>query len=144
MPAEKHLQLDEVLDFLKEKQDCAIVDVEGEHEVAINFDREASWHVGATLKESPDSVIKKKLKAAGLKVKSRELTPHFGPQRGKTIQFFRVAGDFKSAEAAARSALSILNILWQVPADQWLWVTAMQYDDRDDPKRPDVWPPARG
>jgi hypothetical protein len=143
VPADNHLQLNEVLDYLKAKQDCAIIHPESKHEVAIEFDRKSNWFVQAgPLKDAPDSAVQNKLKQAKLKTKSREMSMHFGPNRGKTIQFFTVSGDFKSADAAARAALSMFDILWQVPATEWLWVTAMQYDDRDEPKRPEVWPPA--
>jgi hypothetical protein len=136
------LQLNEVLDYLQAKQDCAIVHHEGNHEVAIEFDRESNWLVRATLKDAPGLAVQTTLKAAKLKTRSREVQLQFGRNRGKTIQVFTVAGDFKSADAAARAALAIFEILWHVSATEWLWVTAMQYDDRDEPKRPTVWPPA--
>jgi len=139
--ADKHLQFREAIDYLKAKQDCAIIHPDSEHEVRIEFDGKSNWYVRATLKDSPDSAVKKQLKAAKLKVGSREMQMHFGPLQGKTLQLFTVAGDFDSAEDAAQAALSIFGILWRVPANEWLWVTAMEYDDRDEPKRPNVWPP---
>lgn len=132
----------EVLDYLDAKQDCAIIHPESEHEVAIEFDRKSKWFVQAKLKDAPDAAVQKKLKAAKLRAKSRKMQMRFGPNRGKTSQFFNASGDFRSADAAARAALSMFDILWPVPATQWLWVTAMQYDDRDEPKRPEIWPPA--
>jgi hypothetical protein len=58
------------------------------------------------------------------------------------IQFFTISGNFKDAESAVRAALAIFEIVWKVPATEWLWVTEMQYDSRDEPVRPTVWPPS--
>lgn len=142
MPAEDHLQLSEVLDYLKANQDCAIVDPDTGWDVVIEFDRAANWRVNTMLKVAPESTAKRKLKAAGLKTNIRKMLMHFGPHRGETIGFFTVDGEFDSADAAARAALSVFATVWQVPTTRWLWVTAIQHDDREEPKRPSVWPPA--
>jgi hypothetical protein len=104
--------------------------------------RGAGQYVQATLQESPAAMVRKKLKAGGLTTRSREMQTRFGRDRAKTIQLFTAAGDFKSPESAARAALSVFVVLWQLPVTEWLWVTARNYDDRDEPKRPSVWPPA--
>lgn len=142
MPDNDHLQLTEVLDYLKANQDCAIVHPDSTHEVAIEFDRDAKWFVQAMVKDAPDAGMQKWLKAAELETNSREFTPRFGSQAGKTFKFYTVSGYLKSAEAAARAALSMFDILWQVPTNEWLWITALQFDDREELKRPSAWPPA--
>jgi hypothetical protein len=142
VPNQDHPQLAEVLAYLNAKQECAVVHPPSNHEVAIEFDRTSEWYAQATLQEAPDATAQKKLKAAGLKTRSREMQMGFGASRGKAIQFFTAAGDFKSPEDAARAALSVFVVLWQLPVTEWLWVTAREYDDRDEPKRPGVWPPA--
>ena len=141
MSSDEHLQFTEVLNYLKDQQQCAIVHVASLHEVTIGFDRRSTWHVQTTLKQSPDASVQRRLKAAKLKTHSREMHMAFGPNRGETIRIVTVAGDFESAETAARTALSIFDIAWQVSATEWLWVTASLYDDRGDPKRPAAWPP---
>lgn len=142
VPAEEHLQFMEVLDYLTAKQGCAIVHPETHHEVTVGLDSRSNWFVQTILPESPGTAPRKNLKSVGLKTKPRETRMNFGPQAGKTVKFFTVSGDFKSAETSARAALSVFEILWRVHAGEWLWVTAAQYDDRGKPNRPGVWPPA--
>lgn len=67
---------------------------------------------------------------------------YFGPKRGTVFHFFTISGYFPDPQSAAQAALSIFRIVWDLPPNEWLWVTADQYDFRDEPKRPPVWPPA--
>ena len=133
---EEHPQLQEALDYLGANDDCAIVHTQSEHEVAIEFDRDSSWYVQTVLKESPVPEIVRKLKAAKLTTSTRKVIPQFGPHAGKVMEIVTVAGDFKSAKSAAQAALSVFDIIWKVPSTEWLWVAAIQPDDRDEPKRP--------
>jgi hypothetical protein len=144
MPTDDHPQIEEVVAFLRAKQACAIVhpnDQDESREVSIHLDDRSKWHVQALIFGFPRPDVRKRLKAAGLRIRHREMRMHFGPQRGTTVQFFAVARGFDHPEAAARAALAVLEILWALLATEWLWVTAMEYDDRGEPERPPVWPP---
>ena len=137
-----HLQLSEVLEYLEANRACAIVHPESQQEVAIDSDHKATWSVIATSEQSPSALVRQTLQAAGFETRDGELTARFGPQKGHVYKFAKVTGSFESPDAAARAALMLFQHLWHLSTDEWLWVTAMQYDDREEPKRPTVWPPA--
>jgi hypothetical protein len=143
MQSGEHLQLAEVVEFLNAKKACAIVYPQRKYEVGVTFDGQSMWHVQTRVfGNTPDPAVVKKLEAANLKTRRHETQLQFGPNRGKVIESIVIAGDFADPQTAARVALSTFETLWDLPPTEWLWVTAEQHDDRDQPQRPAVWPPS--
>jgi hypothetical protein len=138
-----HPQLAEVLSFLQAQRQCAVVDPDAMHEVAIELDLRSKWYVQAVVRAFPRPDVRKRLKAVGLRIRRREMRMHFGPDRGKTVSFFTIAHEFEAPEVAARVALAAFDILWAFPVTEWLWITSIHHDDRGEPKRPKEWPPPR-
>ena len=134
------LQLDEVVTAIRRSGACAIVHVPTRQDVDLYTDiynRKEPWRVRRLFSDVPEKDLLRAALALGFHLSSIE-DPNFGPTYELSRNCF---GD----TAAAIKAVALARLLPGVGAEDWLWVTASEYDDREvpPPEQPENWPPRR-
>lgn len=137
---EQPLQLDEVVTAIRKSGACAIVHLPTHQDVDLYTDiysKKEPWRVRTVFREVPGKDVLRAALALGFHLSSIE-----SRKAGPTYELSRNCfGD----TAAAIKAISLMRLLPGVHADDWLWVTASEYDDREvpPPNPPENWPPRR-
>jgi hypothetical protein len=136
MPAiTDHVQFDEVLRRLNDERACAIVHPQTLREVIVWADRKSGWAAQAAAKDEPPADTKAQLAAQGFRVERDD-------RAAAPLVMYRVYGEFPDAAADGRAGLALFQVLWNVAADEWLWVTDIEYDKRGTmPPHPNPLPP---
>jgi len=134
------LQLDEVVVALRKDGACAIVHVPTDQDVDLYaniYNKKEPWCVRTLFRDIPEKDVLRAAFALGFQLSSIE-SPKFGPTYELSRNCF---GD----TAAAIKSIALARLLPGVGADDWLWVTASEHDDRElpPPEPPENWPPRR-
>jgi hypothetical protein len=132
------LQVDEVVSAIRSAGECAIVHVPTHQEVEVYTDiynEKAPWCVRTFFSDVPEKDVLRFALALGFHLSS--IASGTGPTYELSRNCF---GD----TAAAIKAIALARLLPRVGPEDWLWVTASAYEDREHPPPdpPKPWPPA--
>lgn len=133
------LQADEVVAAIRSDGACAIIHLPTEQAVNLYTDiynKKEPWCVRTLFRDIPEKDLLRGALALGFRLSSLD------SGRGPTYELSRNCfGD----TAAAIKAVALARLLPGVGAEDWLWVTASEYDNREvpPPKPPAHWPPRR-
>lgn len=133
------LQVDEVVAAIRGEGACAIVHLPTRQVVDLYTDiynKTSPWRVRTLFADIPQPDVLRGALALGFRLSSTE--SEWGPTYELSRNCF---GD----TAAAIKAIALARLLPAVGAEDWLWVTASEYDDREvpPPDPPANWPPRR-
>jgi hypothetical protein len=141
MPDDREpLHLGEVVTAIRQVGACAIVHLATHQEVHLYTDvynKREPWRVRTLFSDVPEKGVLRASLALGFRLSSIEST--------RSAPTYELSRNCFGDTAAAIKAIELMRLLPEVKAEDWLWVTASEYDDREvpAPDPPANWPPRR-